>query len=458
MSIIHTRIEWMTRHRALSLIIAAYVYAALVVAGPWIFTMLGIVGLGFAGCSDGCDQLALFRSVVIYNSMFSFLVTTPLAFLAGRYVADQLYSGRSGCVFGTFVTMTSTFCIIALAIAVPFYVVGTSFDGPMKFASIQNAFLIGLSWLLIPFLAVAEAHVALLIAFGVNALMLAALGFWLSSPSALVLLTSFNASFALTDVLLLAALVRRFGTRIEFDGSLLAFLPRRWELPAAGLAYAGGIWADKVIMWYGAPSDTLELAGVLRTMPSYDTAMFWAQVASIPAMAIAFVHIEPQLLRLFRRFYGQLDRQASLRELSLAMQELRSCVISSVVTLFVALAILATMTILLSFVFMTELGLRPAYMSILRMALWAMAFHATSMLCFTFLLYFDLRRPALLVVTAYAALNVSLTLAFLPLGQSFYGCGTMIAAAATLVLAFALLLHELPWLHYHAFVTNNTSL
>ena len=78
------------------------------------------------------------------------------------------------------------------------------------------------------------------------------------------------------------------------------------------------------------------------------------------------------------------------------MQELRGCVISSVVTLFVALAILATMMILLSFVFMTELGLRPAYISILRMALWAMVFNATSMLCFTFLLYFDLRRSALL--------------------------------------------------------------
>ena len=420
--------------------------------------MLGIVALGFVGCSEGCDQLALFRSVVIYNSMFSLVATSPLAFFASRYVADQLYAGRRSCVFGTFAVSAAAFCLVALVVAVPFYLIATDLDGHMKFAAVQNAFLIGLSWLLIPFLAVAEAHVALLVAFGANALMLAGLGLWLASPSSEVLLTSFNASFALTDAVLLVVLVRRFGTRIELDRSLLAFLPRRWELPAAGLAYASGIWADKVILWYAAPSGTLELAGALRTMPSYDTAMFWAQVASIPAMAVAFVHIEPQLMRLFRHFYGRLDRQASLRELSLAMQELRGCVISSVVTLFVALAILATMMILLSFVFMTELGLRPAYMSILRMALWAMAFHATSMLCFTFLLYFDLRRSALLVVAVYAILNVALTLAFLPLGPSLYGCGTMVAAAATLVLAFALLLHELPWLHYHAFVTNNTSL
>jgi hypothetical protein len=34
----------------------------------------------------------------------------------------------------------------------------------------------------------------------------------------------------------------------------------------------------------------------------------------------------------------------------------------------------------------------------------------------------------------------------------------MIAAAVTFMLAFNILLRELPWLHYHAFITNNTSL
>jgi uncharacterized membrane protein len=458
MSVLHTRIEWMTRQRALSPIVAAYVYAALLVAGPWIFTMLGIVGLGFAGCAAGCGHLALFRSVVIYNSMFALVVTSPLAYLSGRYVADQLYLGRTDCVFGTFALSTAAFCFVVLATAVPFYLFATELDGALRFAAIQNAFLIGLSWLLIPFLAVAEAHGAMLAAFGLNALAMAVLGWSLTDPPAETLLAGFDASFALTDAVLLGALVLRFGAGVALDRSLREFLPRKWELPAAGLAYAGGIWADKVVMWYGAPAGTLELAGALRTMPSYDTAMFWAQLASIPAMAIAFVHIEPQLMRLFGRFYGRLDRQASLRELGAAMAELRGCVISSVVTLFVALAILAAMMILLSFVFMTELGLRPAYMSILRMALCAMAFHATSMLCFTFLLYFDLRRQALLMVSSYAVLNVVFTAGFLPLGPALYGCGTMVAAAATLVLAFVLLMRELPWLHYHAFITNNTSL
>ena len=116
------------------------------------------------------------------------------------------------------------------------------------------------------------------------------------------------------------------------------------------------------------------------------------------------------------------------------------------------------MAALFSFVFMGELGLRPSYMSILRISLAAMVFHASAMFCFVFLLYFDLRRAALLIVATYAVLNALLTTALLDAGQPFYGYGSMVAAAITFFLAFTVLLRELPWLHYHAFVTNNSSL
>jgi uncharacterized membrane protein len=459
MSGLNAKIEGMTRQRALSGIVVAYVYAALVVAGPWIFTMLGIVGLSSSGCSGVCDQLPLFRSVVIYNSMFSLVVTSPVAFFAGRFIADQLYAGRTQSVFAVFAASLAGFSLICLTAVLPFYFFAATLSGPAQFAAVQNAFLIGVSWLLIPFLGVIRAYVGMLVAFGLGALSMFVFGSLLSDPSATVLLNSFNVSFALIDAILIGTLVRQFGTHIEMmNRALLTARPFKWELPAAGLAYALGIWADKIIMWYGVPSGTLTVAGVLRTMPSYDTAVFWAQLASIPVIAVAFVHVETQLSRLFGRLYGRMDRHASLRELAAAVQKVRICVISSIAILFVALAIVATMTVLISFVFMSELGLRPTYMSILRISLLGMTFHASAMFCFVFLLYFDLRRPALLIVLSYAILNTILTLMFLSMGQVFYGYGSMIAAAQTFVLAFAVLLRELPWLHYHAFITNNSSL
>ena len=52
----------------------------------------------------------------------------------------------------------------------------TTLSGPAQFAAIQNAFLIGVSWLLIPFLSVIKAHTAMLVAFGANALSMIVLG------------------------------------------------------------------------------------------------------------------------------------------------------------------------------------------------------------------------------------------------------------------------------------------
>ena len=458
MSDINTTVEQMTRQRSLSTIATAYVYAALLVAGPWIFTMLGIVGLSSTGCTANCDQLALFRSVVIYNSLFSLVVTSPVAFFAGRYVSDRLYAGQTNAVFFVFLASLTLFCLCVLTVAVPFYLWAASLNGPTRIAAIQNVFLIGASWLLIPFLGVIKAHGALLVAFGLNALLMIVLGFTVSDPVCHVAAGHLQRQLCHDrchpGCHAGAPIRHSHRPRVE----LPAIRRHKWELPLAGLAYAVGIWADKVVMWYGVSSGGLRTAGVLRTMPSYDTAMFWAQLASIPVIAVAFVHVETQLAKLFGKFYGRFDQQASLRELTGVMQNLRTCVISSVVMLFVALAIVATMTILISFVFMSEMGLRPAYMSILRIALWAMAFHTSSMFCFVFLLYFDLRRPALLITATYALLNPILTLALLPLGQAFYGYGAMIAAATCFLLAFSILLRELPWLHYHAFITNNTSL
>jgi uncharacterized membrane protein len=126
--------------------------------------------------------------------------------------------------------------------------------------------------------------------------------------------------------------------------------------------------------------------------------------------------------------------------------------------LFAALVIVAGMMIMFSFAFMTELGLRPEYMGILRVSLCSMAFYTSAMFCFTFLLHLDLRRPALQIVSTFLVLNGVLTAALLPFGPDLYGYGNMIAATVSLLVGFGLVLRELSWLHYHAFITNNPSL
>ncbi len=457
MNSVNNTIELMTRRGALSGMLGAYLYAALLVAGPWIFTVLGLLGLGDATCDGSCNDLTVFRSIVIYNSMYALIVSSPLAFASGRYASEQL-EGNRDCIFYALVVSLGLYAFLCLWSVAPFYIFATTLNDSAAVASIYNAVLIGCSWLLIPFLGAIRAHSSVLVAFGAGAASVLVFGNALHDPQAASLLLAFNCGFAITDLIMLAAVVRHFGSRIVVDPQLTKKLRKKWELPAAGAAYALGLWIDKVIMWHADPSNGLLVAGALRTMPSYDSAMFWAQLSSIPIIAVFFVHVETRFSGLMRSYQTRLQQRASLRELNEIVKNIKVHVVSSMFGLFGALVVVAGMMIMISFIFMTQLGLRPSYMGIFRVSLCAMAFYTSAMFCFSFLLHLDLRRPALLIVASFLVLNGAITAAILPLGPDLYGYGNMIAATVTLLVGFRLVISELSWLHYHAFITNNPSL
>ena len=123
---INITIEAMTRQRALSSVVGAYLYAALLVAGPWIFTVLGLLCLSAPTCDGPCAELTIFRSIVIYNSMYALIVTSPLAFVCGRYISEQLHSRRNDGVLYALVLSLSIFGVLSLASVVPFYLFATT--------------------------------------------------------------------------------------------------------------------------------------------------------------------------------------------------------------------------------------------------------------------------------------------------------------------------------------------
>ena len=80
-------LERMTQGRSLTSTAGAYVYAAVLVAGPWIFTVLGIGGIDLVACpGEECPGPAIFRTIVIYNALVSAIHTGPIAVVCTRVV------------------------------------------------------------------------------------------------------------------------------------------------------------------------------------------------------------------------------------------------------------------------------------------------------------------------------------------------------------------------------------
>ncbi|RZK98202.1 MAG: hypothetical protein EOO66_00990 [Methylobacterium sp.] len=452
-------LERMTQGRSLTSTAGAYVYAALLVAGPWIFTVLAIGGIDLAACpTDDCPGLPLFRSVIIYNALISAILTGPIAFVGTRFVSDQVWLKRDTSVTYAFVVAQGLFAAVALLVAGPLYLFAADLPGPDTVAGLQNLLLMGAAWLLIPFMGAIRSHVIVAVAFGAGAAVMVALIAIAPSSEPLRLLTAFNIGLTIIDLVLARRLLQDYGMALVPDAALARTLRTHWDLPLIGLTCAIGLWVDKLIMWVAAPVGVSTVGGAFRTMPNYDTPMFWAQLASIPILAVFFVHVETNFFRLSRAFYGSLAHGVSRRDLARMQARLSRFVMAKLFGLFIALAAVALIAILVSYVAIEPLGLRASQMGILRAALVGMVFQTSASFCFIFLLYFDLRRHALAVSATYCILNGTLTAALLPLGFPFFGYGNLFASALTFLLAVMLLAHELPWLHFHAFVTNNTSL
>jgi len=448
-------LERMAAQEDLTAVSGAYVGAMLVVCGPWIFTALTIAGVSFIA-EVSSTAVRDFRTILIYDFLLSSLLTAPIALPVTRFIADELYAKRSDALHGAWVVALGLFALVGTFVVAPVY--GLLLHGALATAGANTFFLLGTLWLTIPFVGALRHPFSISIAFIAGMIVTLALCVGLQARDAPALLNAFSMGLATTLGILVVRSVAEFGASVRFEERLLRAYTRYWELPVIGLCAALGAWIDKLIMWVGARDGVVTLSlGGFPTMPDYDSALFWAQLAAMPITAIFFVNVEPNFYRLYRRFYQSFARKASRREVRSRQNALADFARRSVLTLLGAGLLISVTVVLLSYAAVAHLYLQASLAGTLRAALFGVAFQTAAMLCLCLLLYFDLRRHALAVVLVGLATNAAFTLALLPLGPAFHGYGYMISALTTFVVAFSILARETTWLTFHAFVTTNDS-
>ncbi len=436
--------------------IGSYLFAMFIVAGPWIFSIVGVLALSMIGCDGVCASVTDFRSIVIYNSIFSLVITGPLGFLAARFISDQVFRVETqGIVYAVFSSLLIYF-LLAFFLGGGFYLLATNFRPEEKLLALQNLMLGGAAWILIPCLGASGQMGMVCVAFGLGALVMTIAGSLLASLDLVWLLCAHNIGLFFINAVLLRSLYERYGISLTYSPEIMTMALRYWELPCLGLIYGLGLWIDKLLLWFSDSSSVISVGGSLRTMPDYDTPMFWAQLGCLPVLAFFFLHLEGDLSRQCKVLYSRIEGRATLRELSELMRQLEELIGNGASKSFIQLSGIAGGMILCSYVMLDLLGLRATQMGIFRNAALGMLFQTATMLGTIILLYFDLRRPALLVACCFLVLNGTLTAVFLPLGFRFFGLGYVVAAVISWALMVMILKRELRWILFHIFVTNNS--
>ncbi|MGZ2745444.1 exopolysaccharide Pel transporter PelG [Burkholderia stagnalis] len=454
MSAIGIKLRRLARHNSLLGIMRAYAYAGLVGAGPWIWSIVGILLVGLLGASPLLPNAIVsdFQVSATYLIAASLIVTGPMQLMLTRFTSDRLFDKQLDAIVPNFTG--ALLAVTAGAIVLGLLAAGFVFDAQRELyrALMVTGFVLLCDiWIASVFLAGLKQYSGILRAFFA--------GYAVTTVAAVALkhfgLEGLLYGFVLGQTLLLLLLLTRIyggfpATRvISFD--LFRRVNRYPTLMLIGLLYNVGIWIDKIMFWY-APGSGQAVVGPLHASVIYDIPIFLAYLAITPGMAVFLLRVETEFARHYGAFNTAIREGGSLQQIEYAhdamAQSLRSALFDIVkVQTLTVLVVLATGPLLLD-----AMGISRLYMPLLSVQVIATSLQMVFLAIMNSFIYLDRRRPALVLIAAFSALNGCLTAMTLAAGPVFYGYGFAISLLVVVLVGLGWLDRKLDTLEYEIFM------
>lgn len=441
------------RRESLWGLLRAYGYAGLISSGPWVLSILGVMGIGMLSVAHMPGvEVKRFLVSVTYLMAASLVLTGLLQLMLTRFVADRLFEKDEDAVlpnlFGA-LTVTSAVAGTAAAALVAF----TFRGAPVVYRLLIVCGFVTMCdlWLVVVLLSGLKAYSSVLRAFAVGYAASVAGALGLRRHGLEGLLAGFVAGQALLLFLLLSAIARRYPVR----GSLVsfAFLGRRSfpSLALTGLCYNLAIWTDKIVFWTN-PLTSDAVIGPLRASLIYDIPVFLAYLSIVPGMAVFLVRVETDFAEHYDAFFRAVRQGDTLGNLTRLRQRLALAVRRGFGDIFKVQGLTLLVWVLAAPRLLAALRISPLYLQLFNIDLVGVGTQVLLLAVFNVLFYLDERATALGLSAGFALLNFALTVATQRLGPAFYGYGFALSTAATSLFGLAVVTRKLDRLECDTFM------
>jgi polysaccharide biosynthesis protein PelG len=447
----------LVRRDDVSDMLLGYVQAAMITSGPWIMTVAAVAAVSLLGL-DHVDprEMAVFRSILIYNFAFSLVLSGPILLVATRILANSLYSGTTSSGRGILISTLALVSGVGALTAVPFYGLASDLAPAVRVAATGNYFVVAGIWVggvfqvkqrdiqvvtgafLVGMITAVAASIGLAVKFGMAGLIL-----------------GFTAGLAVIEFTLIAHVLRSYPAGPLLPVASLGQFRTYWPLAVAGFVTPAAVWGDKWVMWLSPEGRTF--GGLMRQYPLYDSAMFLAFLTMVPAIALFTVFVKTEFLDHYRAFYDSIERHDTLAQIRRHHQRIVDSLLAGGRQLLILQVVVSVSVAVLAPAIIELARLHYVQLSIFRLGTLGAGFHVSFIGISILLLYFDLRRPYLWLQLLFAVANLGLTAAFLPLGFAYYGLGYFVASALCFAVSAVTLYRSVNRLPYLAFVANNPS-
>lgn len=456
-------IQKLTKQDNLLGVFRAYTHAIMASTGPWLFTVLALVGITqFFTSSDPTDLNAdfgydNFRVVVIYNFAFSLVLSAPIFMIVTRYIADQIHKRDVTNVPSVMLGSLVMLYLIELPFVGWFYMFYVDFPLSMRIAAVVNVFMITSVWALAVFLTALKDYFAVSLAFAIG-MITAAISAQLlkdgyGEPG---MLNGFSFGLAIIVFTLIAKIFSEYSYRLDRPFAMLGHFRGYWELAVGGMFYNAAIWIDKWIMWF-AP-EAVKLPSKMIMYPDYDSATFLAYLTIVPALATFMVSVETRFFERYQRYYDDILGHMPLRRIRENTQRIIDSILASARNFILVQGVIAFLAILLSAEIIELCNMVYTQLYMFQYCVLGAFFHVLLLFELIALSYFDSRRKVMWIQIFYFIANTGLTLWTLKMGFSYYGMGYFLSSMLTFGLATLVLFTHTRKLTYHSFISNNNAI
>ncbi|WP_418790640.1 exopolysaccharide Pel transporter PelG [Phosphitispora sp. TUW77] len=423
----------------------AYLYSALVAAGPWIASVITINTIIFITeiFVPIPREKQLLMGTMVYSFVFSQIFTAPWQILITRYISDKLYSQEYDFIRPSFIGLNKILASSAFIMGIIFYF---NKDIPFiyKTMSVYLFIIITMIWILMVYMSAVKNYQLIAWAYILGGVLSIALTLYFSGNPipfsslqyASNLLFAYLAGLSVTFLVLAYNFLSTFyfGNRLEFD--FLRYFSKVPSLFLVGLFYTLGLWIDDIIMWFSIAG--VRVYDTYLYAPIYDNAVFLAYLTVIPSMVMFLVSVETSFYDEYKTYYGMVNKSGTFEEIEFARKEMGRSLYRELLRTFQVQALISVTLVMLSGPIFDFFNISIIIRDIFKVCTMGALFNIFILLIVLVLLYFEVRIKAILITFLFFASNLLLTVYYAGKGLKFYGYGFTISSLITVMIAMVI--------------------
>ena len=411
----------------------------IIVAGPWLISILGIFALSrFAGFAIE-EGGFLFTAAIVYSYAFSLFLFGGLHYIYTRYTSDLIYIKDDSRAFATLILSMIIIGILStLAAVAGVYFINTDQVANLSMYRVFAAVLfvsVNLIWLVMIFITLLKKYMTIFLVYIIGMVLSFGAVYFLGREYKL---GGAMAGFSIGQVsilVMLLILIRRYikpGNIFREIKPVISYFRKYKYLLGAGVFYSAGIWIDKIALWVYAGSHVEGTYLVL--FEHYDITVYFANLTLIPGLVYFMVFSETNFYVRLRRFLMKISTR-TFTEIQEEKFRLMKTMKDSIreQNLFQSVITIGLM-IVAGNINENFLGGLSSLLT-LRLVLAGVFFHLLFLTLLTFLFYLERYKEAFITQICFFSINFGGTLYFADISTPVYGAGYLLSGVLTSILS-----------------------